>query len=102
MVPVPFHHHAHKQTIFDDKLALNLEEKDAKKEVNEWWKLIPVPWRGLHVLIIHHGELKGWTAIIRDVTFGHKNSSGLALYVELETFGSMKWWIEYEDAMEEW
>ena len=102
MVPVPFHHHAHKQTIFDNKLALNLEEKDAKKEVNEWWKSIPVPWRGLHVLIIHHGELKGQTAIVCNVVFGCKNYSSLTLYVELETFGSTKLWIEYEDAMEEW
>ena len=34
------------------------------------------------------------------IKFGCKNSSGLALYVELKTFGSMKWWIEYEDAVE--
>ena len=101
MVPVPFHHHGCKPTIFDDKLVPNLEKKDAEKEVNKWWKSIPIPWKGLHMLIIHHGELKGQTAIIHDVAFGHKNSSCLALYVELKTFGSMKWWIEYEDAMEE-
>ena len=101
MVPVPFHHHTHEPTIFNDKLVLNLEKKDAEKKVDEWWKLIPIPWRGLHVLIIHHGELKGRTAIICNVMFGHKNSGGLTLYVELETFGSMKWWIEYEDTMEE-
>ena len=101
MVPVPFHHHTRKPTIFNDKLVPNLEKKDAKKEVGKWWKLSPIPWKGLHVLIIHHGELKGRTAIIRDVMFSHKNSSGLALYVELETFGSMKQWIEYEDTVEE-
>ena len=101
MVPVPFHYHAHKPTIFDDKLAPNLEKKDAEKEVNKWWKSIPIPWRGLHMLIIHHGELKGQTAIICNVAFSCKNSSSLALYVELETFGSMKRWIEYENAVEE-
>ena len=80
---------------------LNLNKKDAEKKVDKWWKFIPVPWRGLNVLIIHHGELKGRTAIIHKVVFGHKNSSGLALYAKLETFGSMKQWIEYEDAVEE-
>jgi hypothetical protein len=101
MVPVPFQHHAHKPSTFDDKLVPNLEKKVTKKKVDEWWKSIPVPWRGLHVLIIRHGELKGRTAIVRDVAFGHKNLSGLALFVELETFGSAKQWIEYEDTVEE-
>jgi hypothetical protein len=62
---------------------------------------IPVPSRGLRVLIIRHGELKGRTAIVRNVTFGRKNLSGLALFVELETFGSAKRWIDYEDTVEE-
>jgi hypothetical protein len=96
MVPVPFQHHARKPSIFDNKLAPNLEKK-----VDEWWKSIPVPWRGLRVLIIRHGELKGRTAIVRDIAFGRKNLSGLALFVELETFGSTKRWIEYEDTVEE-
>ena len=105
MVPIPFQHHACKPVIFDDKLAPNLE-KDAEKKVDEkkvdeWWRSIPIPWRGLHVLIVHHGELKGRTAIVCDVAFGRKNYSGLTLYVELETFGSTKLWIEYEDAVEE-
>ena len=59
MVPVPFQHHAHKPSTFNNKLALNLKKKVAEKKVDEWWKLIPIPWRGLHVLIIRHGELKG-------------------------------------------
>ena len=106
MVPVPFQHHAHKPSTFDDKLAPNLEKKVtekkvAEKKVDEWWKSIPVPWRGLHVLIIRQGELKGRTAIVCDVAFGCKNLSGLALFVELETFGSAKRWIKYEDTMEE-
>jgi len=125
MVSVPFQHHPHKPSIFDDKLAPNLEkkvtekkvaekkviekkviekkdaEKDAEKKVDEWWKSIPIPWKGLRVLIIRHGELKGRTAIVRDVAFGRKNLSGLAIYVELEIFGSLKVWIEYENAIEE-
>ena len=105
MVPVPIQHHARKPVIFDNKLVPNLE-KDAEKKVDEkkvdeWWRSIPVPWRGLHVLIIHHGELKGQTAIVHDVTFGCNNYSSLTLYVKLETFGSTKLWIVYEDAMEE-
>jgi len=100
MVPVSFQHHARKPGFFNDKLALNLE-KVSEKEVNEWWKSIPVPWRGLHVLIVRHGELKGRTAIVCNVTFGRKNLSGLATFVELETFGSMKWRIKYEDTMKE-
>ena len=47
------------------------------------------------------GSLKGQTAIVRDVAFGHKNLSGLAVFVELETFGSAKQWIEYEHTVEE-
>ena len=111
MVPVPLQHHARKPSLLNDKLALNLEEKVAEKKVtekkviekkvDEWWKSIPIPWRGLRVLIVRHGELKGQTAIVRDVAFGHKNLSGLAVFVELETFGSTKWWIDYEDTMEE-
>jgi len=53
------------------------------------------------VLIIRHRELKGQTAIVHDVAFGRKNLSGLAVFVELETFGSTKWWIEYEHTVEE-
>jgi len=53
------------------------------------------------MLIIRHRELKGQTAIVRDVTFGRKNLSGLAVFVELETFGSTKQWIEYEHTVEE-
>jgi hypothetical protein len=106
MVDVPFQHHARKPTIFDDKLAPNLEEKVAEKnvvekKVDEWWKSIAVPWRGFRVLIIRHGELKGRTAIVRDVAFGRKSLSGLEIFVELEVFGSMKRWIEYEQAVEE-
>lgn len=109
MVPVPFQHHARKPSIFDDKLAPNLEgkfekvdkKKVDKKEVDEWWKSLSVPWKGLRVLIVGHRELKGRTAIVRDVAFGRKNLSGLALFVELETFGSTKQWIKYEDAVEE-
>jgi len=101
-VPVPFQHHARKLGSFDDKLAPNLEEPVGKTKVDEWWKSIPVPWRGLRVLIIRHGEeLKGQTAIVRDVTFGCKNLSGLAVFVELETFGSTKRWIKYEHTIEE-
>jgi len=53
------------------------------------------------MLIVRHGELKGQTAIVCNVTFGRKNLSGLATFVELETFGSTKWWIKYEDTVEE-
>jgi len=53
------------------------------------------------VLIIRHRELKGQTAIVHDVAFGCKNLSGLAVFVELETFGSVKRWIEYEHTIEE-
>ena len=54
------------------------------------------------MLIVRHGELKGWIAIVCDITFGCKNLSGLATFVELETFGSTKRWIKYEDTVEEW
>jgi len=100
-MPVPFQHHARKPGSFDDKLAPNLEEPVSKTKVDKWRKSIPVPWRGLRVLIIRHRELKGQTAIVRNVTFGCKNLSGLAVFVELETFGSTKWWIEYEHTIEE-
>ena len=100
-MPVPFQHHARKLGSFDDKLAPNLEEPVGKTKVDEWWKSISVPWRGLRVLIIRHRELKGQTAIVCDVAFGRKNLSGLAVFVELETFGSAKWWIEYEHTIEE-
>jgi len=100
-VPVPFQHHVCKPGSFDDKLVLNLEEPVGKTKVDKWWKLIPVPWRGLRMLIIRHRELKEQTAIVCDVTFGRKNLSGLAVFVELETFGSAKWWIEYEHTIEE-
>jgi hypothetical protein len=100
-VPVPFQHHARKPSFFDDKLAPNLEEPVGKTKVDEWWKSIPVPWRGLRVLIIRHGELKGRTAIVRDVAFGRKNLSGLAVFVELDLLGSAKRWIKYEDTVEE-
>ena len=40
------------------------------------------------MLIIRHRELKGQIAIVHDVTFGCKNLSGLAVFVELKTFGS--------------
>jgi len=53
------------------------------------------------MLIVRHGELKGQTAIVHNVTFGCKNLSSLATFVELETFGSMKQWIKYEDTVEE-
>jgi len=53
------------------------------------------------MLIIRHRELKGQTAIVRDVAFGRKNLSGLAVFVQLETFGSAKRWIEYEHTIEE-
>jgi len=100
-MPVPFQHHARKPCSFDDMLAPNLEEPVSKTKVDEWWKSIPVPWRGLHMLIIRHRELKGQTAIVRDVAFGRMNLSGLAVFVELETFGSAKRWIEYEHTVEE-
>ena len=86
----------------DDKLAPNLEEPVGKMKVDEWWKLIPIPWRGLRTLIIRHRELKGQTAIVHNVAFGRKNLSGLTVFVELETFGSAKRWIEYEHTVEEW
>jgi len=101
-VPVPFQHHTRKLGSFDDKLAPNLKEPVGKTKVNKWWKSILVPWRGLHVLIIRYRELKGQTAIVCDVAFGRKNLGGLAVFVELETFGSTKWWIEYEHTVEEW
>ena len=100
-MPVPFQHHTHKPGFFNDKLVLNLKEKISKKEVDEWWKSIPISWRGLRVHIVRHGELKGRTAIVHDVAFGCKNLSSLATFVELETFESMKWWIKYEDTVEE-
>jgi len=53
------------------------------------------------VLIIKHRELKGQTAIVCNVAFGRKNLSGLAVFVELETFGSTRRWIEYEHTIEE-
>ena len=53
------------------------------------------------MLIIRHMELKRQTAIVRDVTFGRKNLSGPVVFVELETFGSTKRWIEYEHTVEE-
>ena len=101
-MPVPFQHHARKLGSFDDKLVLNLEEPVSKTKVDKWWKSIPVPWRGLCVLIIRHRELKEQTAIVRNIAFGHKNLSGLAVFVELKTFGSAKRWIEYEHTVEEW
>jgi len=52
------------------------------------------------MLIIRHRELKEQTAIVRDVAFGCKNLSGLAVFVELETFGSAKRWIEYKHTVE--
>jgi len=85
----------------DDKLAPNLEKPVSKMKVDEWWKSIPVSWRGLCMLIIRHRELKGQTAIVCDVAFGRKNLSGLAVFVELETFESAKRWIEYEHTVEE-
>ena len=58
MVPVPFQHHARKPGFFNNKLALNLEEKVSKKEVDKWWKSISIPW-AFACLLLGMGSWKG-------------------------------------------
>jgi len=56
-------------------------------KVDEWWKLIPVPWKNIPVRIGGNGEFKARTGRVCKVHINRHTSSGLELKVELNTFG---------------
>jgi ribosomal protein L24 len=80
---VPFHHSAKRPNIFH---KLCPDHPQPEKSTPEDNVPLQVPWRGVAVVIVAHGEFKGRTGTVRDVHINRRTPSGLEVEVELDTF----------------
>jgi len=90
---VPFHHSARKAKLVN-KLALNIVlpslegdvGMEAQKTINKMAKQVPVPLKGINVIVMGHKHLKGKVGIVTDVYICETSSSGLHIKVVVDAF----------------
>ena len=92
-VTVPFCHFAREAKLVN-KLALNIVLPSlkgdvgmkAQKMIDKMAKQVPVPWKGINVIVVDHKHLKGKVGMVTDVHICKTSPSGLHIKVAVDAF----------------
>lgn len=90
---MPFHHSAREAKLVN-KLAPNIVlpslegdvGMEAQKTIDKMAKQVPVPWKGINVIVVGHKHLKGKVGVVTDVHICETSPSGLHIEVAVDAF----------------